>query len=377
MPSSLQARSHANSFADGQIDQVDLIHLTERTDFAGKDSLEAAVRSCVKYRSATSIEGANGLALYFPYDEVSSCEGMRSTLAEISCTKPTEFYDYFLSIMGSSTGPLPETGTGSIPSSIQSAISSAAGSDEAVSSASGGDFAADALDGSSWLSDVSESFAYDELPSSLELAETDDGYVVEMDDTLWDVLGDFQVSVMQRNPKNGDEYILLGSDNVWDTDAYDSIIVGFDGTWTAIGGHIVSFFGDAPTALSDGTYRFTGTIPAILNGEERIDIVVYWPPDDQSRGYIQGWRSHEQTQSHVFGHGFSSFSPGDEIVPLFDVYGEEGNWLRTMAGDAITISDPKNIEVTYEPARDTATYFRGTLTTVYGNAIDTEVLVIE
>jgi hypothetical protein len=215
LPSSLQAHSHATSFADGQIDQVDLIHLTERTDFAGKDSLEAAVRSCVKYRSATSIEGANGLALYFPYDEVSSCEGMRSTLAEISCTKPTEFYDYFLSIMGSSTGPLPETGTGSIPSSIQSAISSAAGSDEAVASASDSDFAADALDGSSWLSDVSESFAYDELPSSLELAETDDGYVVEMDDTLWDVLGDFQVSVMQRNPKNGDEYTLLGSDNVW------------------------------------------------------------------------------------------------------------------------------------------------------------------
>ncbi|MCC6107964.1 MAG: hypothetical protein LIV26_09435 [Atopobium sp.] len=47
------------------------------------------------------------------------------------------------------------------------------------------------------------------------------------------------------------------------------------GTWTAIDGHIISFFGDAPTALSDGTYGFTGTIPAILNGEERIDIVVY------------------------------------------------------------------------------------------------------
>ncbi|MGN0083982.1 MAG: hypothetical protein ACI38S_00160 [Atopobiaceae bacterium] len=149
MPSSFQARSRAASFADGQIDQVDLICLTERTDFDGKDSLEAAVRSCVKYRSATSTEGANGLALCFPYDEVSSCEGMRSTLAGISCTKLTEFYDYFLSIMGSSTGPLPETGTGSIPSSIQSATSSAAGSDEAVSSASGSDFAANALDGSS------------------------------------------------------------------------------------------------------------------------------------------------------------------------------------------------------------------------------------
>lgn len=48
-----------------------------------------------------------------------------------------------------------------------------------------------------------------------------------------------------------------------------------------------------------------------------------------------------------------------------------------MAGDAITISDPKNIKVAYEPARDTATYCWGTLTTVCGDAIDTEVLVIE
>lgn len=370
-----QARSRAASFADGQIDQVDLIDLIGRTDFDGEDSLEAAVRSCVKYRSATSIDGANGLALYFPYDEVSSYEGMRSTLTEISYTKPTEFYDYFLSIMGSSSSG--GTGVGSILSSIQSALSSAAGTDEAASSASGGDFASSSSQGSSWFSDVSESFSYDELPSSLELQESEGSYIVSMDDTLWDALADFQVSVMQRNPKNESEYIYLGSDNVWDTDTYGNIIVDYDGTWTAIDGNIVSFFGDTPTALADGTYSFTGTIPAILNGEERIDIIVYWPPEDQSVGYVQGWRSHEQTQSHIFGHGLSSFSAGDEIVPIFDVYDEDGSWLRTMAGDAITISDPDSIEVTYESPGNEPTYFWGTLTTVYGDAIDTEALAIE
>lgn len=184
-----------------------------------------------------------------------------------------------------------------------------------------------------------------------ELAETDDGYVVEMDDTLWDVLADFQVSVMQRNPKNGDEYTLLGSDNVWDTDTDDNIVVGFDGTWTAIDGHIVSFFGDAPTALSDGTYRFTGTIPAILNGEERIDIVVYQPPDDQSRGYIQGWRSHEQTQSHVFGHGFSGFSPGDEIVPPLRCLRRRRKLAPYDDRRCHHHLGAKNIKVAYEPAR--------------------------
>lgn len=285
--------------------------------------------------------------------------------------------NYSHSIMGSSKGSLPETGTGSILSSIQSAISSAAGSDEAASSASGDDFAADALDGSSWFSDVSESFAYDELPSSLELAETDDGYVVEMDDTLWDVLADFQVSVMQQNPKNGDEYTLLGSDNVWDTDADDNIVVVLDGTWTAIDGHIVSFFGDAPTALSDGTYSFTGTIPAILNGEERIDIVVYQPPDNQSRSYIQGWRSHEQTQSHVFGHGFSGFSPGDEIAPPLRCLRRRRKLAPYDDGRCHHHLGPQEYQGRLRACTRYRNLFWGTLTTVYGDAIDTEVLVVE
>ena len=54
---------------------------------------------------------------------------------------------------------------------------------------------------------------------------------------------------------------------------------------------------------------FSGTIPALLNGTIRIDVVVYYPPmsqqGDQTVGYVQGWRAHDMTASGLFGHGLS------------------------------------------------------------------------
>ena len=387
-----QARSRATAFAEGQVDQVDLIDLIDRTTFAGKDELKAAVQSCVKYRTQSGIAGANGLALYFPYEEVSSYDGMRSTLQEISYTKPTEFYDYFLSIMGSSA-----SATGSSGSSPSSDGSGGAGDlsglsdlidalsnelattseDQAADSAAGGDYATDAYAGSSWFTDLSSDFSYQDLPSSLPLAEDGSHYVVEMDDTLWEALADFQVNVMEEY--NGG-YLMLGSDNVWDTTADDNIVVDYDGTWTSLGGERVAFYGDVPTEQSDGEYSFSGAIPALLNGTTRIDVVVYYPPmsqqGDQTVGYVQGWRAHDMTASGLFGHGLSQFNAGDTITPLFDFYDASGAYRETLQGEPIAMQE-SNMPVSYESFGDATTYFWGTLTTVYGDAIDTEALYIE
>lgn len=143
---------------------------------------------------------ANGLALYFPYEEVSSYDGMRSTLQEISHTKPTEFCDYFLSIMGSSTSAYGSGGSGSFSegfgdlsglSDFIDALSNELATtteDQAADSAAGGDYATDAYAGSSWFTDLLSDFSYQDLPSSLSLVEDGSNCVVEMDDTLWETL---------------------------------------------------------------------------------------------------------------------------------------------------------------------------------------------
>lgn len=391
-----QARSRATAFAEGQVDQVDLVDLVDRTTFAGKDELKAAVQSCVKYRTQSGIAGANGLALYFPYEAVSSYDGMRTTLQQISYTKPTEFYDYFLSVMGSSTSAYSSSGSGSYSDGaggagdgtgdlldldgLIDALStelSTPSEDQAAASAAGGDYATDAYAGSSWFTDQSSDFTYQDLPSSLPLVEDGSQYVVEMDATLWDALADFQVNVMEEY--NGG-YLMLGSDNVWDTTADDNIIVDYDGTWTSLGGERVAFYGDAPTAQSDGEYSFSGTIPALLNDTTRIDVVVYYPPmsqqGDRTVGYVQGWRAHDMTASNLFGHGLSPFNEGDTITPLFDFYDASGTYQETLQGDPIAMQE-SNMPVSYESFGDAATYFWGTMTTVYGDAIDTEALSIE
>lgn len=384
-----QARSRATAFAEGQVDQVDLIDLIDRTAFAGKDELKAAVQSCVKYRTQSGIAGANGLALYFPYEEVSSYDGMRSTLQEISYTKPTEFYDYFLSIMGSSTSAYGSGGSGSSSegsgdlsglSDFIDALSNELATtteDQAADSAAGGDYASDAYADSPWFTDLSSDFSYQDLPSSLPLVEDGSNYVVEMDDTLWEALADFQVNVMEAYDGG---YLMLGSDNVWDTTADDNIVVDYDGAWTSLGGERVAFYGDAPTEQSDGEYSFSGTIPALLNGTTRIDVVVYYPPmsqqGDQTVGYVQGWRAHDMTASGLFGHGLSQLNAGDTITPLFDFYDANGVYQETLQGDPIAMRE-SNMPVSYESFGDATTYFWGTLTTVYGDAIDTDVLYIE
>lgn len=159
---------------------------------------------------------ANGLALYFPYEEVSSYDGMRSTLQEISYTKPTEFYDYFLRIMGSSTSAYGSGGSGSSSegsgdlsglSDLIDALSNELATtteDQAADSAAGGDYATDAYAGSSWFTDLSSDFSYQNLPSSLPLVDVGSNCVVEMDDTLWETLallfGHYSGSAQQDDP---------------------------------------------------------------------------------------------------------------------------------------------------------------------------------
>ena len=159
---------------------------------------------------------ANGLAVYLPYEEVSSYDGMRSTLQEISYTKPTEFYDYFLSIMGSSTSAYGSGGSGSSSegsgdlsglSDLIDALSNELATtteDQAADSAAGGDYATDAYAGSSWFTDPSSDFSYQELPSSLPLVEDGSNCVVEMDDTLWETLaqlfGHYSGSAQRDDP---------------------------------------------------------------------------------------------------------------------------------------------------------------------------------
>ncbi|WP_195837786.1 clostripain-related cysteine peptidase [Olsenella porci] len=363
------ARSRAKSYAEDSVDQVDLVDMVDRSDFEGADDVSEAVASCVKYRSDTS-SGSNGIAMYFPYSEVSQYSDVRQVLEDIGYTGPVAFYDYFLSVMGNS----PTSSSHGIVSSYASTQVAQDSGTAASASSSSDSYANESLSSEGWFEDLSNEFSYQELPDELELASDGSNWVVEMDDSLWGDFADFQITVMQNYD---DGYLMLGTDDAYQVTDDGNIAVDFDGEWLSIDGSFFSFYCDAPEETEDGEIRYSGTIPAILNGGERVDLVVTWPTasergDGETIGYVQGYRM--SGQDYVLGRGLGQLEAGDTLTPVFDYFDSEGNWVETLQGDAITVSDPSDVEVRYEDTGDASVLFWGTLTTVYGSQVDTEVL---
>ncbi len=366
------ARSRAKSYAEGSVDQVDLVDMIDRTDLEGADDVSEAVASCVKYRSNTS-SGSNGISMYFPYSEVSQYSDVRQVLEDIGYAEPVAFYDYFLSVMGNS----PTTSSHGIVSSHANAQVAQDSDTAASASSSSGSYANESLSSEDWFEDLSNDFSYQELPDELELTQDGSDWVVKMDDDLWDAFADFQITVMQNYD---DGYLMLGTDDAYQVTDGGDIAVDFDGEWLSIDGSLFSFYCDAPEETEDGEIRYSGTIPAILNGGGQVDLVVTWPTasergDGETIGYVQGYRM--SGQDYVLGRGLGQLEAGDTLTPIFDYFDSEGNWVETLQGDAITVSDPSSIEVRYEDAGDADVLFWGTLTTVYGSQVDTEVLATE
>ena len=368
-----KARKRARSFADGGIDQVDVIDLIERTSFEGRDDLLAAVQSCVKYRSGTTIAGANGLAMYFPYSEVREYKGMRTVLNKMGYVRPTEFYDYFLSVMGGS--PASSTHSSGLLNSSNEAYEQQGSA--ASGSTSSNTYANSTFSAEEWFEALfGSTFNYQTLPDQLDVEYEDGGYVISMNQELWDAFSSFHTTVMEEA---GGGYIMLGRDDVYYQTDDDDIVVFYGNEWLTLGGQPVSFFSSEPTEEANGEYSQSGTIPALLNGKTQIEIVVYWPtvseqPTDEYIGYIQGYRLTSESGSHTYGRGLTPFEKGDVVTPLFDFYDAQGNYSNTIKGSEITINSSSDLEVRYELFDHNTVHFWGTMVTVYGDTIDTPVI---
>ena len=369
-----QARKKATSFADGGLDQVDVVDLIERTEFEGRDSLLAAVKSCVKYRSASNIVGANGLATYFPCSEAKMYKGTRSLLNSIGYVRPTEFYDFFLSVMGGS--PIPSsTATGSgLISSTSTNASEQQGSAQSGAASNNTSYADESFSAEDWFQQLFESFNYQPVPDSLSAEYLDGGYVIDMTPDMWDAFSSFHTTVMEE--ANGG-YLMLGRDDVYDQTDDDDIIVFYNTEWLTMCGQPVSYFSFEPKLEANGEYSHSGIIPAILNDTTQIEIYVYFPVQSQQgdtyTGYVNGYRLTETTNSNSFEKGLKSFNKGDKITTIFDFYDGQGNFAETIKGASFTVNTPSDLEITYDFFDHNTVHFWGTMVTIYGKQVDTPI----
>lgn len=354
------ARYNAREFAQSSaIDQVDLVHLAQNMGTKEGKELAETLLSAVKYnRTSSNMTNAYGLSIYFPYKKVSKVDQVVDTYEAIGMDE--EYADCikeFASLevggqaaAGGTSSPLPSL-MGTLLGNAGGGWGSSSGSDSFGGSSGVGSGSADViaellggfltgqfgnitgLDGSNtgFFSDRAmdaESMAqyladnhFD--ASALVWTENSAGQrVLHLSEDQWSLVHSLELNMFYDD---GEGFIDLGLDNLFDFDENGDLIGDTDRTWLAINGQPVAYY--YLDTVDDGeNYTITGRVPALLNGE-RVNLILVFD-NDNPYGYIAGARTdYVEGETDTVAKGMSEIVVGDTLDFLCDYYSYDGEYL--------------------------------------------------
>lgn len=363
------ARNNTREFAQSSaIDQVDLVHLAQNLGTEEGEELADALLSCVKYnRTSSNMTNAYGLSIYFPYNKVSSVDRVVDTYEAIGMDEEyTRCIQEFASLevggqtaAGGSTSAFP-----SLLGTLMGAVGSGNGSGGLVSNYGSSDAIADLLGGFlvgqfgniSGLDKANTQFFAERSMDDATMAQyLADNYfdasalVWETDSEGRNVLGlsEAQWSLVHALELNmfyddGEGYIDLGLDNVFEFDENGRLIGDTDRTWLAINGQPVAYY--YSDTVDDGTnYTITGEVPTLLNGE-RVNLILVFD-NEHPYGYIAGARAdYVEGETDTVAKGMSELQVGDTLDFICDYYSYDGEYQDSyFLGEQMTVTDDMTI----------------------------------
>ena len=381
------ARAGTKEFAaSSRINQIDLIHFAENLDTAESKALADALRGSIKYnRTSTNITNANGLSVFFPYGRVNKVGNMLETYDEIQMDEEySECIKSFASMaaggqaVASGSGNLLETLLGGFLGAAQSQPSAASGTPgvnaiETLLNAfvSGGDVSniiglAENILGWLDIDLLKSSVAYYQEnqfdASNLVISEKNGQRVLSLPEEQWELINYMEMNVFIDD---GEGFIDLGLDNVYEYNQDGDLIMDYDGTWIALNGNIVSYY-MVSDDHSGENYSIKGRVPAFLNNQ-LVDIIIVFD-DENPYGVVLGAqiKYDEETQTETIAKGLLEILPGDEIDFLCDYYTYDGDYYDTYyLGDSYMATGEWEIENLYITNNNYQMTYR--ITDIYGN----------
>ena len=413
------ARANARQFArQSRINQVDMIDLCDRIGTAESKTLSAALKGCVAYNKSTMTR-AYGVSVYFPYETLSGVKNAINTYNNLGIdSEYTKCIQSFASVgqggqfassasqqgygSYSSGGDLLSTllggfmdsgsygSSGSSPYGSSSPLGSLLG-DYTTSSGSGSYSAGNSVDAST-IYDLLNAFSGRSMPAALDWVDTDlvASKALDISENRLDparititdkngvptlVLTDAEWAMIETAAVNvfvddGKGFIDLGYDNYLEYDRDNDLILGFDGTWLCVDGHVAAFY--MTEAGEDGTY---GRIPAKItrNGEEMLmNIMVFIDQDGDAEalGADPLYAGETETQAK----GSIPLEKGDKIQLLCDYYTYDNAYEGSYTlGKAFTAGSSLTVEYLALDNTELTVSYR--LTDVYGNVYWTPAVV--
>ena len=438
------ARANARQFArQSRINQVDMIDLCDRIGTAEAKTLSAALKGCVAYNKSTMTR-ANGVSVYFPYETLSGVKSAINTYNSLGIdSEYTKCIQSFASVgqggqfassasqqgygSYSSGGDLLSTllggfmdsgsygSSGSSPYGSSSPLGSLLG-DYTTSSGSGSYSAGNSVDAST-IYDLLNAFSGRSMPAAIDWVDTglvaskaldiaenrlDPARITITDkngvptlvltDAEWAMIEAAAVNVFVDDGKG---FIDLGYDNYLEYDRDNDLILGFDGTWLCVDGHVAAFY--MTEAGEDGTY---GRVPAKLTGkrdrnadkdgvlkvdgalsgekvsgsetvEMMVNLLVHIVDDDvEILGAYPLYEGTVDTEAK----GLIPILKGDKIQLLCDYYTYDNAYEGSYTlGKAFTVGSSLTVEYLVLDNTELTVSYR--LTDVYGNVYWTPAVV--
>ncbi|MBR3383483.1 MAG: peptidase C11 [Clostridia bacterium] len=387
------ARSGAREFgASAGINHVDLIHLAGRIGNTEAKALVSALQGCIKYnRASRAMTNSYGMSIYFPYTSFSGVNSAISLYNNIGMD--SEYSACLKSFASLAAGGQLATGSVSSPmGSLFGNLTSGGSSSDLLgallggggSSSGGADLLSAILGGRSLGSPETEWFEADRVLQNLDyydahaiyaedmlLTEKNGGRVLELTQDQWDMVGNVLLNVFLDD---GEGYIDLGMDNVYEFDNEGALKIDFDGTWMALDGQVVPYYFISENHDGD-SYTITGRVPALLNGD-RVDIIVVFDNETEENeyGYVAGARYvYDEGETDTLQRGLIALKDGDELTFLCDYYSYDQTYQASYTfGDKLVVSgDIEVSNVSLEGGKCLVTYC---LTDMYANEFWTEAL---
>ena len=333
------ARSGTREFAQSsKIDQIDLVHLAQNLGTREGKALTDVLLSAVKYnRTSSNMTNAYGLSVYFPYRKTNTVDRAVSTFEQIGMDRSftrciRQFSDVVASgqaVSGSSNSPLP---------SLLGMLGGNSGvTTQDISALLGGLLGGRSLD----MEDAEQYLTEHRFAEeNLSWSTGSDGIpVLRLSEEQWGLVQTLELNLFYDD---GEGYIDLGLDTVYEFDADGALLGDSGSSWLAIEGQPVAYY--HTVTVDDGTnYTITGRVPVLHNGSRAELILVF--DNDHPHGFVAGVQAvYLEGETDTIAKNMTGLQNGDTLEFLCDYYSYSGEYQdRYLLGEPLTVTQELTI----------------------------------
>ena len=182
----------------------------------------------------------------------------------------------------------------------------------------------------------------------LNWIEEDGNYLIDMPEKQWDMIHLADKNVLLDD---GEGYIDLGYDNLFDWDEKDRFVANTEVRWVALNNQVVTYYHTETLKDGDTIIADYGYIPALLSNstvkEERVQLLVEFPNGTAPGRVVGVLRDYQDGETETIAKSAESLTEGDRLDFVCDYYSYEGEYLDSyMFGDPMTVTDAANMKVT-------------------------------